>query len=150
MLQNYAGKMYLKDLKKKGVKNESANMKNRTQKSVFEKMPPTQGAFHQHVKRAHLQSLIFNEGDKAVIEIKNPEYFECKFDVTHYIAIVTNDPVAPDTVISFTLCNCKDHIFLLVFVGWLCDHLDNHIFRQVHRLFLCFNSFACPVFKNIE
>ena len=75
MLQNYAGKMYLKDLKKKGVKNESANVKNRTQKSVFEKLPPTYEAFHQHVNRAHLQSLIFNKADKAVIEMKKSKTF---------------------------------------------------------------------------
>ena len=67
--------MYLKDLKEKGIKNESANVKNRTQKSVFEKLPPTYEAFHQHVNRAHLQSLIFNKADKAVIEMKKSRTF---------------------------------------------------------------------------
>ena len=38
--------IYLKDLKKKDIKIESANVRNRKQKSVFAKMPPTYGAFH--------------------------------------------------------------------------------------------------------
>ena len=46
--------IYLEDLKKKDIKTESANVKA---ESVFEKMTPTYGAFHQHVKRAHLHSL---------------------------------------------------------------------------------------------
>ena len=50
------------------------------------------------------------------------------FDVTHYIAIVTDNPIAPGTVISFASCNCKGNIFLLEFVRWLVDYLDNHIF----------------------
>ena len=46
--------IYLKDLKKKDIKNEK--QKNRKQKkSVFKKMPPSCGAFQQHVKRADLQ-----------------------------------------------------------------------------------------------
>ena len=40
---------------------KSGNVKNTNQKLVFEEMPPTYGAFHQHVKRAHLQSLIFDQ-----------------------------------------------------------------------------------------
>ena len=49
--------MYLGDLKKKDIKNESANVENRKPRSVFKKMPPTYGAFHQHVKHAHLHSI---------------------------------------------------------------------------------------------
>ena len=103
-------------------------MKNRKQKSVFDKMPPIYGALHQNVKRANLQSLMFNEADKAVIEMKNRKYFGWKFHGTHYIATVSDNSIAPDTVISLTLCSCKSNTFLRVFVGWLCDYLDNHIF----------------------
>ena len=57
--------------KKKDIKN--GKQKNRKQKkSAFEKIPPSYEAFQQHVKPAHLQSLIiFNQADKAVIEKKN-------------------------------------------------------------------------------
>ena len=37
---------------------------------------------------AHLQSLILNQADNAVIEMKYPEHFGWKFDETRYIAIV--------------------------------------------------------------
>ena len=46
------------------------------------------------VKRPDLQSLIFNQVDNAIIEMKNPEHFGWKFDGTRYIAIVTDNPVA--------------------------------------------------------
>ena len=59
----------MKDFKKKDLENESANVKNKKQKkSELDKMPLTYGAFQQKVNCAHLQSLIFNEADKAVIE----------------------------------------------------------------------------------
>ena len=61
----------LENKEKKDIKNDRANMKNRKQKLVLEKMPPTYGTFHQNVKRAHLKSLIFNKADKAFTEIKN-------------------------------------------------------------------------------
>ena len=80
-------------------------------------MPLTYGAFCQYVKRPDLQSLIFNQVDNAIIEMKNPEHFGWKFDGTRYIAIVTDNPVAQDTVISFALCNCKDNIFFLCLWG---------------------------------
>lgn len=32
-------------------------------------------AFHQHVKHVHLQSLIFNQADNAIIEMGNSEDF---------------------------------------------------------------------------
>ena len=35
-------------------------------------MPQTYWAFHEHVERSNLQSLIFTQADKAVIEMKNP------------------------------------------------------------------------------
>ena len=99
-------------MKKKDIKN--LKQKNRKyKKSVFEKMPPSYGAFQRHVKRAHPQSLIFNQADKAVIEMKNPEHFGWKFDGTHYIATVTDNPIAPDTIISLASCNCKGNIFCL-------------------------------------
>ena len=66
--------IYLKGLKKKDNENEGANVKTK-QKSVFEKMPAKYGVFHQHVKCAHLQSLIFNEADNSVIEMRNSEHF---------------------------------------------------------------------------
>ena len=91
-------------MKKKDIENESTNMKNRKQKKpVFEKMPLTYGPFHQHIKSV----------DKAVIEMKNPEHFGWKFDVTRYIAMVTDSPIAPDTVVSFASCDCKSNTFLL-------------------------------------
>ena len=70
----------------------------------------------------------FNEADNSVIEMRNSEHFRWMFDVTRYIAIVTDNPIAQGTVISFASCNCKGNIFLLEFVRWLFDYLDNHIF----------------------
>ena len=85
-------------------------MKNRKQKkSLFEKMSPTYGAFQQHVKRAHLLTLIFNKENRA----ENPEHFRGKFYGTHYMTIVTDNRIAPDTVTSFASCNCKGNIFYL-------------------------------------
>ena len=97
----------MEDLRKNGIKNESEIMKNRKQKPVFEKISPAYRTFHQHVKRAHLQSLIFNHADNAITEIKNPEHFGRKFDGTRYVAS------APDTVIIFASCNRKSNVFSL-------------------------------------
>ena len=78
-------------MKKKDIKNESANVKNRKHKSLFEKTYPTFEAFH-------LQSIIFDEADKAGNDMKNLEHFEWKFNGTHYDAIATDNP---ETVINF-------------------------------------------------
>ena len=70
------------------------------------------------MKPAHLQSLlIFNQPDKAVIEKKKRDHFESKFDETDCIATVTDNPIAPDTVISFALCNCIKVIFFTCICG---------------------------------
>ena len=105
-------------------------------------MPPTYGTFHLHVKRAHLQSLIFNQADNATIEIITLEHFEWKFDGTRYIAIVTDNPVVPDTVISNASCNCKGNVFLLVFVEWLYDYMDDHIFWLNTLITFVFQQFC--------
>ena len=74
-------------------------------------MLPTYGALQQHVKHSHLQSLIFNEADKAVFEMTNPDHFRWKFDGNRFVAIVTDSPIAPDTIIDFASCNCKCNSF---------------------------------------
>ena len=40
----------LEEFKKKSLKIDCANMKNRKNKSVFEKIHSTYSSFHQHVK----------------------------------------------------------------------------------------------------
>lgn len=85
-------------------------MKNRKQKSVYEKMLLTYTAFHQHVKRENLQSIKLME---------NPEHFGQKFD----------NPIDVGIVISFALCNLKINFSLLVFVGQLFDYMENQISR---------------------
>ena len=52
--------MYLEDLKKKDIKNESANVKSRKLQLVFDKIPPDYATFLQHVKCVLLQLQIFN------------------------------------------------------------------------------------------
>ena len=59
----------LEEFKKKSLKIDCANMKNRKNKSVFEKIHSTYSSFHQHVKR--LQSLING---------RFLEDFHCNFD----------------------------------------------------------------------
>ena len=61
--------------------------------------------------------LYFNQADKAVIEMKNPEHFGWKFDGTRYIAIVTDNRLALDIVISFASCRCKGFFFCLCLWG---------------------------------
>ena len=74
-------------------------------------MPLTYAVFHQHVK--HLRSLMFNQTANAIIEREDLEDFQCKFDGNRYIAVVANNPLAPDIVIKFPLCNRKHDFFLL-------------------------------------
>ena len=51
------------------------------------------------------------------------------------MTIVTNNAIAPDTVISFVLCNCKGNIFLLVFVS-----VALHISGSIHHMTMIFGS----------
>ena len=46
--------------------------------------------------------------------MKNPEHFGWKFDGTRYIAIVTDNRLALDIVISFASCRCKGFFFACV------------------------------------
>ena len=110
----------------------------RKQKKSSEKMPATYGAFHQHIKRAHLQSLIFNQADKAVIEMKNLEHFGWKFHRTYYIAIATDNPIAPDTVISFASCKCKGNVFLLAVWLW-----GSYLTAQIIIFFDKYSEYFC-------
>ena len=51
------------------------------------------------LSNVHIDShFTFNEADNAIIEMKNSEYFGWKFDENRHIAIVTDNPVTPDTV----------------------------------------------------
>ena len=49
--------------------------------------------------------MIYNVAEKK--KLKNPERFWWRFDGTHYVAIVRDNPVAPDTVISVTSVTVK-------------------------------------------
>lgn len=66
---------------------------------------------------------MFKQADNAIIEMKDPDHFRRKLDGPRYIAIVTENPVVPNTLINFALV-----IFLLVVLGWLYSYKDNPIF----------------------
>ena len=67
-----------------------------------------------NMSNVHINShLTFHQAGNTIVEMKNPEHFRWKFDGNCDIAIITDNPVALDTVISFPLCNCKDNIFVL-------------------------------------
>ena len=69
--------IYFENLTKKDIKNESKNVKNRKKNSVFEKISPTYGAFHQHVKHSYLQPLIFNPLNASLPSHRNLQLIFC-------------------------------------------------------------------------
>ena len=51
------------------------------------------------LSNVHIDShFTFKEADNTIIEMKNSEHFGWKFDENRHIAIVTDNPVTPDTV----------------------------------------------------
>ena len=45
--------------------------------------------------------------------MKKPKHFGWKFDGTQYVATITDNPIAPNTMISYASCNCEGNIFHL-------------------------------------
>ena len=46
--------------------------------------------------------------------MKKPKHFGWKFDGTQYVATITDNPIAPNTMISYASCNCEGNIFTCI------------------------------------
>lgn len=113
ILQNCIGTYTLKTRKRKISKWWDVK-KDKAENSIWENLTNLWSIPSTCQTRTHLQPLIFNQASNTVIEMKNPEHFWWNLDGIRYIAIARDNPVAQDTVISFTSFNCEVNIFSCV------------------------------------
>ena len=76
------------------------------EKVSSDRIPPTRGAFDQHVKRAFHQLRQYKTAEKEFIDIRSPS--ECGWEKIdeEYIPATTKTPIAPDSVIQLISCKC--------------------------------------------
>ena len=74
-----------------------------------ENLPPTLGAFIEHIKRAHYMALIWNRNLCSFQRLPSPEGYGWKYDeqTRMYEPIMTQIPPAPIAVIDLVKCNCE-------------------------------------------
>ena len=78
--------------------------------------------------------------------MKNPKHFGCKCDGTQCIATITDNPIAPNTIISFASCNCKGNIFYLYLWG---GYLNEPEIRQnFNKNILVFSENIMMIFSE--
>ena len=78
----------------------------RKEKVKSDKIPPTKGAFQQHVLRAFHQIRQNSTSINETIDIKDPN--ECgwiRMD-GQYVPRTSNTPIAPDSVVQLVSCKC--------------------------------------------
>ena len=76
------------------------------QKVNNDRIPPTRGAFDQHLKRAFHQLRQYKTADNCLIDIRNPIVCGWECIDGDYIPTTTESAIAPDSVIELVSCNC--------------------------------------------
>ena len=73
-----------------------------------EKLPPTQGAVHEHIRRAHLQCSVWQQVLIACPSILEPTKlgWSQKTAVEELTPVLTRVPLAPESVLEMVKCGC--------------------------------------------
>ena len=77
------------------------------QPSGVDKIPPTSGAWYQHILRAHMQANIWNQDLMENPRMPDPFTLGWSPDSNGFpIPILSEAPIAPESVIELVRCGC--------------------------------------------
>ena len=79
----------------------------KTFSSETNKLPPTAGAFLQHVLRAFCQIGVWKSAHLSIIDIPNVIENGCEVSDGMIMPVCTRDVIAPEDLIELVSCNCK-------------------------------------------
>jgi hypothetical protein len=75
--------------------------------ATAETLPPTRGAFINHVKRAHYCTHLWKNSIIATPELLDPVHYGWILVEKVYIPIMTDKPAAPKAILELVKCGCK-------------------------------------------
>ena len=78
----------------------------RKKQAQSERLPPTQGALHQAVLRAHYQAMVWNNDVVANPDIPSPENYGWEKNDNRWLPVMTKLPPAPEAIIQLVKCGC--------------------------------------------
>jgi len=72
-----------------------------------QKLPPTRGALHEAITRAHYQAMVWYQDDMPHPQLPPATSYGWKKEGDRLVPIPTKDPTAPDAVTHLIKCGCK-------------------------------------------
>ncbi|CAH3043013.1 unnamed protein product [Porites lobata] len=78
----------------------------RRKQAESERLPPTQAALREAIKRAHYQAMIWANDKVANPDLPSPENYGWKKDKDKWIPVMTRLQPAPDAVLYLVKCGC--------------------------------------------
>jgi len=72
-----------------------------------QKLPPTRGALHEAIVRAHYQAMVWYQDDMPHPQLPSATSYGWKKEGDRLMSIPTKDPPAPDAVTHLIKCWCK-------------------------------------------
>lgn len=72
-----------------------------------QKLPPTRGALHQAIARAHFQAMVWDQDHVPYQQLPSPTEYGWEVDGSRLVPVTTRDPPAPATITQLTKCGCK-------------------------------------------
>jgi hypothetical protein len=72
-----------------------------------QKLPPTRGALHEAIARAHYQAMIWCQSDVPNPLLPAATRFGWKVDENEIVPITTKDPPAPESITCLIKCGCQ-------------------------------------------
>ena len=72
-----------------------------------EKLPPTRGALHEAIARAHYQAMVWRQDNIPHPHLPPATTYGWKEEENKLVPVPTRDPPAPATVIDLVKCGCK-------------------------------------------
>ena len=74
-----------------------------------QKRPPTQGALHEAIARAHFQAMVWHQAHVLHPQLPLATEYGWKTEGGQLVPITTMDPPAPTTVTHLIKCGCKNN-----------------------------------------
>lgn len=71
------------------------------------KLPPTPGAWCEHIKRAHMQANIWAQDIIPNPELPDPLTLGWKQESGQFVPLLSQVPAAPDSIMQLVKCNCQ-------------------------------------------
>lgn len=108
--EKFVCKLYQPNCEDSQINKVRYRMFQQAKDKLLKHLPPTYDTLSEHIKRTHLQAIIWKESNFAQPSQPLPTQLGWTLDNNRLIPVLATKPAVPTNYLATVSCNCKDNV----------------------------------------